>query len=205
MMKQLAKATLVSAMLLSGATLPAFAQEVPSSVRVDTLKAKKKTSLGLYVTAKDAYNYLKNNKKAVLIDVRTPEETMFVGMPERANVNIPFMLVDYTKFDPKKKHYAMKLNPDFSTQVDHYLQTAGADEFTPVFFMCRSGGRSAKAVSKISELGYDVAYSVVDGFEGDKDRNGRRTVNGWKNAGLPWSYKLKANQTYKAARIAATN
>ncbi|KKK55851.1 hypothetical protein LCGC14_3070400, partial [marine sediment metagenome] len=37
------------------------------------------------------------------------------------------------------------------------------------------------------------AYTVVDGFEGNRntDRSspdfGKRTVNGWKNAGLPWT------------------
>ena len=31
------------------------------------------------------------------------------------------------------------------------------------------------------------ADPLVDGFEGDVDADGRRTVNGWKNAGLPWT------------------
>jgi len=37
------------------------------------------------------------------------------------------------------------------------------------------------------------AYTVVDGFEGDRNKDpsspnyGRRNVNGWKNAGLPWT------------------
>jgi len=38
-------------------------------------------------------------------------------------------------------------------------------------------------------------YTVVDGFEGDVAKEGpnagKRVVNGWKNAGLPWSYRLE--------------
>ena len=35
------------------------------------------------------------------------------------------------------------------------------------------------------------AYTVVDGFEGDKSAEGKRTVNGWKNAGGEWTYKIR--------------
>jgi hypothetical protein len=37
---------------------------------------------------------------------------------------------------------------------------------------------------------------VVDGFEGDMSKDGRRAVNGWKNAGLPWSYQLAREKMY---------
>jgi len=47
-------------------------------------------------------------------------------------------------------------------------------------------------------------YSVVDGVEGDlaKDgpKAGQRVVNGWKNAGLPWSYTLEKKKMYKINR-----
>jgi hypothetical protein len=40
----------------------------------------------------------------------------------------------------------------------------------------------------------------VDGYEGDKAKSGpnkgQRVVNGWKNNGLPWSYKLLATKMY---------
>jgi rhodanese-related sulfurtransferase len=45
----------------------------------------------------------------------------------------------------------------------------------------------------LARAGYDKAYTVVDGFEGDRESDpsspdyGKRTVNGWKNAGLPWT------------------
>lgn len=48
--------------------------------------------------------------------------------------------------------------------------------------------------------GYPNVYTVTDGFEGDKikqgPRKGERVVNGWKNSGLPWSYKLTKDAMY---------
>jgi rhodanese-related sulfurtransferase len=43
----------------------------------------------------------------------------------------------------------------------------------------------------LAQAGFKNAYTVVDGFEGDREKDpasqnyGKRTVNGWKNAGLP--------------------
>ena len=35
--------------------------------------------------------------------------------------------------------------------------------------------------------GWQEAYNVIEGFEGDKDAEGHRnTVGGWKFARLPW-------------------
>jgi hypothetical protein len=49
-------------------------------------------------------------------------------------------------------------------------------------------------------LGYSKAYTVVDGYEGDKVKEGeykdQRLVNGWKNANLPWTYKLPEEKVY---------
>jgi rhodanese-related sulfurtransferase len=62
--------------------------------------------------------------------------------------------------------------------------------------MCRSGGRSAKAVDLLAAAGYTRVYNVIDGVEGDKVNDpasayfGKRMVNGWKNRGLPWTYDV---------------
>ena len=39
----------------------------------------------------------------------------------------------------------------------------------------------------------------MEGFEGDKDEAGVRSANGWRNAGLPWTYKLTADQAWVPA------
>ena len=62
--------------------------------------------------------------------------------------------------------------------------------------MCRSGGRSAIAVNLLAQAGFKHAYNITDGMEGDAVADpdsvfqGQRLVNGWKNAGCPWTYNL---------------
>jgi rhodanese-related sulfurtransferase len=62
--------------------------------------------------------------------------------------------------------------------------------------MCRSGGRSAIAVNFLAQAGFKHAYNITDGMEGDAVVDptsifqGQRLVNGWKNSGCPWTYKL---------------
>jgi rhodanese-related sulfurtransferase len=59
-----------------------------------------------------------------------------------------------------------------------------------VLVICRSGNRSAVAVEMLARAGFEKAYTVVDGFEGERNTNpsspdyGQRTVNGWKNTVL---------------------
>lgn len=69
--------------------------------------------------------------------------------------------------------------------------------------ICRSGGRSAVAANILAKSGYKNAYTVIDGFEGDKLKvegsynNEKRVVNGWKNSGAPWTYDLDPELVYR--------
>lgn len=57
-----------------------------------------------------------------------------------------------------------------------------------VMLLCRSGVRSHHAAIVLAQIGYAHAYNVLQGFEGDKDPNGRRNLlGGWRAAGLPWT------------------
>jgi rhodanese-related sulfurtransferase len=66
--------------------------------------------------------------------------------------------------------------------------------------MCRSGGRSAMAVNLLAQAGFKNVYNITDGMEGDAVKDpasvfmGQRLVNGWKNSGLPWTYKTDTAQ-----------
>lgn len=171
-----------------------------SSVDVSALPDKKRTSLGLYVTAKEAASLLQNRTDVALLDVRTPEETMFVGYPEAAAANIPFKLIDPEySFDANKGSYKLILNPDFVASVRVVLNTPAGKRATAILLMCRSGNRSAQAANLLTEeIGFSNIYSVVDGFEGDKDDNGKRTINGWKNSGAPWTTKVHSDYWFRA-------
>jgi rhodanese-related sulfurtransferase len=58
---------------------------------------RKRTTLGLYVTAAEAYEmWLSAPDKVKVIDVRTPEEYAFVGHPEMS-WNIPIAFVTYQR------------------------------------------------------------------------------------------------------------
>ena len=151
---------------------------------------EKQTALGLYVTAKEAYEQWKAEPdKIKIIDVRTPEEYLFVGHPTMA-WKIP-LAAQFYEWDAEKKQFPMKLLPDFVSRV---REVAKPDDTLMV--MCRSGSRSSMAVNLLADAGFTHVYSITDGMEGDavKDPNsvfmGQRLVNGWKNSGLPWTYQL---------------
>ena len=114
----------------------------PASVAADRQLPKgKQTTLGLYVTAAQAYEKWKAAPdKVKLIDVRTPEEYAFIGHPEMA-WNIPLAFVTYQRKNGKTE-YGPKMNPDFVAEVK---TIAGPTD--TLLVMCRSGDRSAMAVN----------------------------------------------------------
>jgi rhodanese-related sulfurtransferase len=152
--------------------------------------AEKQTVLGLYVTAKEAHERWKAAPdKVTIVDVRTPEEVMWVGHAPMA-WKIPVVAVTYA-WDADKKQFPMRPLPDFVARVQ---KVAKPDDTLMV--MCRSGGRGAMAVNILAKAGYKNVYNITDGMEGDavKDPDsvfrGQRLVNGWKNSGLPWTYEI---------------
>jgi rhodanese-related sulfurtransferase len=155
-----------------------------------TLAKEKQTVLGLYVTAREAYEMWKAEpEKVKILDVRTPEEYLFVGHPTMA-WKIPVAVQDY-EWDAQKKQFTMKPLPDF---VDRVKEVFKPDD--TLLVMCRSGGRSAMAVNMLAQAGFKHVHNIVDGMEGDTVEDpasvflGQRLKNGWKNSGCPWTYKL---------------
>ena len=155
----------------------------------DVPKAKQ-TSLGLYLTARQAYEKWKADPTHVkILDVRTPEEYVFVGHAEAA-WNVPLLLQTYA-WDASGRRLAMTPNPEFLDQVKALFKPADT-----LVVICRSGGRSAKAADRLVQAGFTEVYSVVDGMEGDpiddpaSPQAGHFLKGGWKNSDLPWTYDL---------------
>ena len=149
----------------------------------------KLTSLGLYVTAREAYEMWKADPERIkVLDVRTFEEYVLIGHAEMA-ANIPLAFPTYN-WDAGKGNYSVVFNADF---VAHAQERFELDE--PILVMCRSGGRSAMAVNALAKAGFTNLYNIFDGFEGDKVDDpesiyhGKRMRNGWKNS-APWTYSL---------------
>lgn len=163
-------------------------------VAAETLSKSKQTAPGLYITAADAARVLADHPNVALIDVRTPSEVNLIGYATAAAANIPSKLMDPAlAFDAEKGMYKMVDNPAFVDEVNAWLASDAAQGVDTLLVMCRSGSRSAAAISRLVEAGVDVTlYNVVDGFEGDTNDAGARVVNGWRNAGLPWTYKVRA-------------
>ncbi|WP_417227983.1 rhodanese-like domain-containing protein [Amphritea sp.] len=180
--------TLIAASLLSCfIAMPSFAADKPE-------KASAQTTLDLYATATEAWDILQQDSSAILIDVRDPIEIKFTGFASPTRIHVPWMIADARVWNDKQG-WGMVKNPQFVQQVTEQLKQLGATAETPIIMMCRSGStRSAPAVNVLAEQGYKNVWTVVDGFEGGKlkegDSKGVRAANGWRNSGLPWSYKV---------------
>jgi rhodanese-related sulfurtransferase len=118
----------------------------------------------------EALTFLQENSGARLVDVRSKAEWSWVGRIPGA-VEIEWLVFP-----------SMQANPDF---LEHLALKVPKE--SPVMFICRSGVRSNQAAIAALESGYVNCFNVLEGFEGDKDSNGHRGVQGgWKAAGLPW-------------------
>lgn len=162
--------------------------------KASQLNPAKQTTLGLYLTSREAYAKWKAAPdKVTILDVRTPEEYLFIGHADMA-WNIPLAAQSY-QWDAEKQQFPMSILEDFVTRVQ---KVAGPDD--TLLVMCRSGGRSAMAVNLLAKAGFRNVYNITDGVEGDSVKdpnsvfNGHRLVNGWKNSGLPWTYHADPNQ-----------
>lgn len=188
--------TVLLALLMIATTVSA------ESLNNSNVPTKKHTKAGLYLSSKGAYEVLKTEASKILfLDVRTRGEVAYTGMPIAADSNVPFKLTNATyQWNDKKGMFNMVANPKFVEAATQRLQQKGLTKTDKVFVMCRSGGRSAKAADALTAAGFTQVYSVIDGYEGDTvkegELKGKRTLNGWKNSNLPWSFALDKNKMY---------
>lgn len=161
----------------------------------------RQTSWGLYLDSREAYA-MKTGEKGndvLLVDVRDPIEIMFTGFADAVDINIPYMSANRQKWNGNRSVFAMEQNPDFEAAIARALAARKLNKDSAVILMCRSGGeRGAPSAKALEGKGYKQVYVVTDGFEGDTVKDGDkkhwRLVNGWKNSGLPWSYKLERSK-----------
>ncbi len=118
----------------------------------------------------EAHRLLELDPQARLVDVRTRPELDYVGRIPGAAA------LEWQRYPDGLP------NPDFLRQL-HAL----SNPQQPLFFICRSGARSHAAASAATTAGWQEAYNVLQGFEGDRDAAGHRgTLGGWRFGGLPW-------------------
>ena len=91
-------------------------QEISTSNSKHQVLEEKLTSLGLYLTAQEAYELWKADpEKSKVLDVRTFEEYVLIGHAEMA-ANVPLAFPSY-KWDANKGNYSVVVNKDFIAQV----------------------------------------------------------------------------------------
>lgn len=135
------------------------------------------------VTPPEAYDILRRDSAAVLIDVRSRAEWAFVGVPDLSEIGTGPVLVEWAVYP------SMSRNPGFVAELTERLSSLAPDR---LLFLCRSGARSMAAaqtmVAALAEQGLPAhCTNVAQGFEGDLNAEGHRgTANGWKACGLPW-------------------
>jgi rhodanese-related sulfurtransferase len=129
------------------------------------------------VTVQQAWDLLRNDPRAVLVDVRTEPEWMFVGVPALADAGKDLVRVCWQVFP------AMHVNSLFAEDVARN----GVEPDDKILMLCRSGVRSIAAAEAMTAAGYKNCYNILGGFEGPPDQQRHRgTTGGWKAAGLPW-------------------
>ncbi|WP_428605594.1 rhodanese-like domain-containing protein [Sedimenticola sp.] len=126
-----------------------------------------------------AYQMLEDDPRAILVDIRSSMEFLFVGHAKGA-VHVPWIdEPDWT------------VNPHFVTDI-RKLVLGGAvcseDEgCSPVILICRSGKRSHEAGKELLKADFHRVFHVDEGFEGElNDHHQRSSINGWRFHGLPW-------------------
>ena len=127
----------------------------------------------------EAWELLQAQARAVLIDVRSSMEYLFVG---HASGSVHVAWIDEPDW---------VVNPHFITEVRKVmlggvgLEEHGTD--APVLLICRSGKRSLEAGNVLIENGFTEVYNIAEGFEGELDsQHHRSTTGGWRYHGLPW-------------------
>jgi len=130
-----------------------------------------------------AWDALKSNQTAVMIDVRTMAEWSYIGISDLSDLGKAPLLVEWMQLPN------MAVNEHFLEQLSELL--AGTVP-SGIYFLCRSGFRSLQAAQATADLfsarGHLVeCVNIIGGFEGDLDSNEHRgNKNGWKTDGLPW-------------------
>ena len=135
------------------------------------------------IKSKEAFDLLKEDQNALLIDVRTKKEHLAVGIPDLRELGKETFVVEWknTIIPGSRRRF---LN-DFNKKLNF-------DQEVKYIFICRSGIRSNFAALTVEESFISGNYNskcfnVEDGFEGHDYHNDHlQNPSGWKNLGLPW-------------------
>ena len=135
------------------------------------------------INSKEAFDLLREDKSAVLIDVRTKKEHLAVGIPDLLSIGKETVIIEWKNsiFSGSGKRF-----------LDDFNENLSFDQEGKYIFICRSGIRSNFAALTVEESFFSGNYkskcfNVEDGFEGHAQPLGYpQKPTGWKNLCLPW-------------------
>jgi rhodanese-related sulfurtransferase len=131
------------------------------------------------ITPLEAWDILQADANAVVLDVRSTMEYLYVGHPPGA-LHVPL-----------KEPPAWEVDPAFVEKVRRALREKFRDGPKPedltILALCRSGQRSMTAAELMTDSGFNSVCNILEGFEGERDGDKHRnTINGWRVRQLPW-------------------
>ena len=113
-------------------------------------------------------DFIKENPKSILLDVRTREEWDQIGKPYGDKIAIKTYFLS-------SQFQGRIINENFIKEFENFK----IDKNCEILVMCGSGNRSQRAAELLTEKGFKC-LNVSDGFRGD----GGEKI-GWKNSQLP--------------------
>ena len=120
------------------------------------------------IPCQEIKEYLKNNPKSVLLDVRTEEEWNQDGKPDGDKIGLKtyFLSIQFGDERTFNENFVQEFKK-LNIEQDHEILT-----------MCMSGGRSQMAAELLNKENFTCS-NISDGFLGNDENVG------WKNNGLP--------------------
>ena len=116
------------------------------------------------ILCKEIKDYLKNNSKSVLLDVRTQEELDHIGKPDGDKIGL--------------KTYSLEIRRDDLFDFVQEFKNLNISQDKEVLVICASGERSQITAELLSRENYK-SINISDGFMGSQEGVG------WKKSGLP--------------------
>jgi rhodanese-related sulfurtransferase len=131
------------------------------------------------LSPEEAWALLQKDSQAIMLDIRSTMEYLFVGHPKGA---VHLSWIDEPNWE---------INPHFVTETRQILLGGSVEgdavHSVPVILICRSGKRSLEAGELLLSEGFENVYHITEGFEGERDHEYHRSsTGGWRFRGLPW-------------------
>ena len=119
------------------------------------------------IPSKEIKDYVKNNPKCILLDVRTEEEWNNDGKPDGDKIGLKTYFLSL-QFEGRI------VNENF---VDEF-KNLNINQDHQILALCGSGGRSQRAAELLTKENY-TCLNISDGFSGNPENSG------WKKNELP--------------------